>query len=287
MIKMETITVHALFSKAILRDIPIDMLHSGTYQPRDSFSQESLVSLAKTIEQLGVLEPLIVRLSQKHPDHFEIVAGERRWRAAKLAGLKIVPCLLSNYTNEQAAQIALIENTCRETLSPIAEAQAMQRLANEFQYTHDEIAILLGVSRTQVTNLLRLLKLDARIQHWMKQGALSEAHGKILAGLALDKQYNFAYDAIKKDWSVRALDEAIKEKEVNKLAANAGKQKKPLSSLEKRLVEQFGFSMKVTINKNDTGYFRIPFHHKTQMQMILDRLGVNDRIELMNADITE
>lgn len=183
-----------------------------------------------------VLVAGIFSLSQKHPDHFEIVAGERRWRASKLAGLQVVPCLLSNYTNEQAAQIALIENTCREALNPIAEAQAMQRLANEFQYTHDEIAVLLGISRTQVTNLLRLLKLDARIQHWMKQGALSEAHGKILAGLPLDKQYNFAYDAIKKDWSVRGLDEAIK-------IANEG------------------------------GYFRIPFQNHEHMQNILLKLG--------------
>src|SRR5688572_10840078 len=105
---METITVHALFGKAVLKDIPIGMLHSGTYQPRDSFSEEALQSLAKTIEQLGILEPLIVRASQ-HQNQFEIVAGERRFRAAKLAGFTVVPCLLSNYTNEQAAQIALIE----------------------------------------------------------------------------------------------------------------------------------------------------------------------------------
>ena len=109
----------------------------------------------------------------------EIVAGERRFRAAKLAGLTVVPCLLSNYSNEQAAQIALIENTCREALNPIAEALAMKRLVSEFRYTHDEIGMLLGVGRSQVTNLLRLLSLDARIQHWMKQGHLSEGHGKL------------------------------------------------------------------------------------------------------------
>jgi ParB family chromosome partitioning protein len=170
---METITVHALFSKAILKDIAIDTLHSGTYQPRDTFSEEAIVSLSKTIAQLGVLEPLIIRASTQGHGHFEIVAGERRYRAAKLAGLTVVPCLLSNYTNEQAAQIALIENTHREALNPIAEASAMKRLATEFRYTHDEIGLLLGISRSHVTNLLRLLSLDARIQHWMKQGHLS------------------------------------------------------------------------------------------------------------------
>jgi ParB family chromosome partitioning protein len=194
---MEPITIHALFGKAILRDIEINKLHSGTYQPRDTFSEEAIASLSKTIAQLGVLEPLIVRASTKSHELFEIVAGERRFRAAKLAGLTVVPCLLSNYTNEQAAQIALIENTHREALNPIAEALAMKRLATEFRYTHDEIGLLLGISRSQVTNLLRLLSLDARIQHWMKQGHLSEGHGKLLAGLRLEKQYWYAYEAIK------------------------------------------------------------------------------------------
>ena len=170
----ETITIHALFGKAVLQDIAIDKLHSSIYQPREHFSDEGLASLAATIDQLGVLEPLIVRASMQKQGHFEIVAGERRFRAAKKSGLSVVPCLLSNYTNEQAAQIALIENTCREALNPIAEAFAIKKLADEFSYTHEEIAALLGVSRPQITNILRLLTLDGRIIHWMKQGALSE-----------------------------------------------------------------------------------------------------------------
>lgn len=272
---MQTITIHAAFGKAILKEIAIDMLHSGTYQPRDIFSEESLSSLAQTIEQLGVLEPLIVRFSTTKSNHFEIIAGERRFRAAKLAGLTVVPCLLANYSNEQAAQIALIENTCREALNPIAEALAMQRLADEFGYTHEEIGLLLGMSRTHVTNLLRLLRLDGRIQHWMKQGHLSEGHGKLLAGLPYEKQYWYAYYAIKKEWSVGTLDDAIKAGEDKKLAASkARKSSQPTSPLEKQLTEQFGFPMKVAINKNDAEYFRIPFHDRAHMQTILDKLGL-------------
>ncbi len=217
---MTTITIHAAFGKVLLQEIAIDRLHSGTYQPRQEFSQETIEQLATTIAQLGVLEPLIVRSSVGKEGFYEIVAGERRWRAAKLAGLDVVPCLLANYSNEQAAQIALIENTCREALDPISEALALQRLVSEFGYTHEEIAALLGKSRAEVTNLLRLLRLDARIQHWMKQGGLSEGHGKVLAGLALEKQYWFAYEAIKKDWSISALDGAIKASELKKLAVN-------------------------------------------------------------------
>lgn len=270
---MQTITIHAAFGKTILKDIAIDRLHSGTYQPRDVFSEESLSSLAQTIEQLGVLEPLIVRVSTSKPDHFEIIAGERRFRAAKLAGLTVAPCLLANYSNEQAAQIALIENTAREAL--IAESIAMQRLANEFGYTHEEIGLLLGMSRTHVTNLLRLLKLDGRIQHWMKQGHLSEGHGKLLAGLPHEKQYWYAYYAIKREWSVSTLDDAIKVGEDKKLAASkTRKSAQPTSPIEKQLTEQFGFPLKVTINKNDAGYFRIPFHDRTHMQVILDKLGL-------------
>ncbi len=171
----------------------------------------------------------------------------------------------------------LIENTCREALNPIAEAFAMRRLADEFKYTHDEISLLLGVSRSHVTNLLRLLNLDARIQHWMKQGALSEAHGKVLAGLPLDKQYWFAYEAIKKEWSVRVLDEAIKSTDNKKTGKNP-KQTLP-TQLEQQLAEQFGYSIKVTVNKNESGYFRIPFNNQSVMREILVMLGHKEQTE--------
>lgn len=270
----ETITVHALFGKAVLQDIAIDRLHSSAYQPREVFSEEGLASLAATIDQLGILEPLIVRLSTQKQGQYEIVAGERRYRAAKLAGLTVVPCLLSNYTNEQAAQIALIENTCREALNPIAEALAIKRLATEFSYTHEEVGLLLGVSRAQVSNLLRLLNLDERIQHWMKQGHLSEGHGKVLASLPAEKQYWFAYECIKKEWSVGTLDDAIKALDEKKREASIARKSSPIASpIEKQLTEQFGFQMKVAINKNEAGSFRIPFHSREQMHSILEKLG--------------
>jgi len=272
-----------MFSKGVLKDIPIDMLHSGTYQPRNAFSEETLESFAKTIAQVGILEPLIVRASQQSAGKFEIVAGERRWRAAQHACLTVIPCLISNYTNEQAAQIALIENTYREALNPIEEAHAIQRLTEEFRYTHDEVSMLLGVSRSHVSNLLRLLRMDGRVQHWLRQGDISEGHGKLLAGVPYEKQYYYAYHAIKKEWSVRMLDEAIKTGEDKKLTTNRSKKaEQPMLLLETKLTEQFGFPMKVALNTNDTGYFRIPFHDRVHMQMILDRFGVKNNIDLMS-----
>lgn len=270
---METITIHQRFGKVVLKEIEIDLLHSGAYQPRDMFSEEALESLSKTIAQLGILEPLIVRASASVPDHFEIIAGERRWRAAKLAGLTEVPCLVSNYSDEQAAQVALIENTAREALNPIAEALAIQRLTIEFRYTHEEVGTLLGMSRVHVTNLLRLLNLDARIQHWMKQGHLSEGHGKLLASLSLEKQYWYAYEAIKKCWSVHVLEQALKVLNDNKNEAVNRKSTAPNSLFEDQVSQQFGYPVKVSLNKNETGYFRIHFHDREHMQKILEKLG--------------
>jgi ParB family chromosome partitioning protein len=186
-----------------------------------------------------------------------------------------MPSTLSLNTNEQAAQIALIENTHREALNPISEARAMQRLADEFQYTHDEVAVLLGISRTQVTNLIRLLRLDARIQHWMKQGALSEGHGKVLAGLPLENQYWYAHEAIKKEWTVRALDEAIKTRDSKK--PDNKRQQTALSALfEQQLAEQFGYPIKISVNKNESGHFRIAFNNQSVMQEILFKLSYKD-----------
>jgi len=271
-LNMATITVHAPFNKAILQEIAINKLHGGTYQPRDSFALEGLESLAKTIAQVGVLEPLVVRVSPRDANKYEVVAGERRLRAAKLAGLEEVPCLLANYSNEQAAQIALIENTCREALNPIVEALAMHRLTVEFGYTHEEIAFLLGMSRATVTNLLRLLNLDARIQHWMKQGILSEAHGKILAGLPLEKQYWFAYEAVKKEWPSRVLDSAIKTT-TKKITKSKNVPSAASSQIEQRLTQQLGWPIKLSINTNESGSLRILFHNRQQMQEILEKLG--------------
>jgi ParB family chromosome partitioning protein len=277
---MTTITVHAQFGKTILKDLAIDLLHSGKFQPRDIFSEDALISLAATIEHLGILEPIIVRHSQKTSGCYEIIAGERRFRAAKKANLSTVPCLLTQYSDEQTAQVALIENTAREALDPIAEATAMYRLVENFRYTHDEIASLLGVSRTQVTNMLRLLRLDARIQHWMKQGALSEGHGKILAGIRYEDQYMLAYYAIEKHWSVLELDHAAKmQNEKNRDAKTKNLLESKVdqrSPLEKQMIEQFGSPVKIKMNKNESGSIQLFFHNREHMQKILGQIGFSE-----------
>jgi len=264
------------YRRSVLRDLPIEWLSPGRYQPRQVFDKEGLATLAQTIRQVGILEPLVVRPLADTPDRYEIVAGERRWRAAQQVCLSTVPCLVASYSDEQAAQIALIENTHREALDPIAQAQAMQRLAKEFDYTHEELAAILGISREKVTHQLQLLKLDARLQEWLKTGALSEGHGKILAGVPIEQQYHLAYHTIQKEWSTRALIKAVQALKASpstispKPTAASNSQ---TAHVERRLSDQLGYPVKLTLIKNQSGYLRIDFVDLDHLQGILEKLG--------------
>ena len=194
----------------LIQDIPLSHLQRGRYQPRKQFTQEELQELATSIEANGLIQPIVVRPAAQ--DHYEIVAGERRWRAAQLANLKDIPCLIKHYNDEQTAAIALIENVNRSNLNPIEEAHGYQRLVDEFAYSHEEIAAITGKSRAKISNMLRLLRLDERIQAWLVEGQLSEGHGKILAGLPSSQQYALAQQCVQGNWNVRRLERASKSK---------------------------------------------------------------------------
>ena len=161
----------------------LSIIEPNKGQPRKDFNEESIGELADSIKRYGVLQPLLVK---KSGDHYEIVAGERRWRAAKEAGLREVPVVIKEYTKQQAMEIALIENVQREDLNPIEEAQAYQQLMQEFELTQEEIAERVSRSRTAITNCMRLLKLDKRVQDMLIQGQLSSGHARAL--LALENQ---------------------------------------------------------------------------------------------------
>jgi ParB family chromosome partitioning protein len=197
-------------ARPILQFLSIDLLVRGKYQPRRHFDSAQLQELAESIKTTGgLLQPIVVR--PINSNQYEIVAGERRWRAAQLAGLNDVSCLVSHYTDEQALQASIIENISRADLNPIEEAQAYQRLIDEFQYLHDEVAAAVGKSRTSITNVLRLLKLDPRVQELLIHGKLSEGHGKILAGLPISAQFQLAELSIQKGWSVRKIEAEAKK----------------------------------------------------------------------------
>ena len=263
----------AIIPKAVAKEIPVEQLTRGTYQPRQQFDTQALQELAETIKNVGILEPLIVR--SKTATTYEIIAGERRWRAAQLAGLDIIPCFVSSYTDEQAIQIALIENLSRQDLNPIEEAQAIARLIEEFEYTHEMAASVLGKPRTEITNLLRLLKLDGRVRTLIVSGDLSESHGKLLAGLPISKQYDYGHRAAVKGWSIRALEKAIKQEEAKtSLTALPLKQSdKNLERLERQLSDHLGASVRFTMEKNNSGQVNIRFNSLDELDGILERVG--------------
>lgn len=195
--------------KRVFKLIPIEFLKPGRYQPRKYFEENALQELADSIASQGLIEPLVVRELSK--DSFEIIAGERRWRAAMLARLPELPCLIGEYTDEQAAAVTLIENIQRENLNLIEEAEGYRRLLEEFRFQQDEIAVLVGKSRSHIANILRLLTLSPAIQERVKSGQLSMGHAKMLVGLTSEQQHFFVQQIIENEWSVRYLEKQVKK----------------------------------------------------------------------------
>jgi ParB family chromosome partitioning protein len=270
---MQEITLAFKKSTLVLQEISLEKLRRGQYQPRQVFSDEGLNSLAETIRRVGILEPLVVR--SLSDDNYEIIAGERRWRAAQIAHLQTVPCLIGRYTDEQASQMALIENISREDLNSIDEASAINRIVLEFNYTHEEVAAILGKPRSHITNLLRLLRLDTRVQDLLRTKELSEAHGKILAGLAIDKQHFFATQCLQKNWSSRALVNAVKNLTKDKRENSPKTIKKDVNTLhlEQEISDKFGHSVKLSFDADDkSGYVNIRFSHLDELENVLYKL---------------
>lgn len=252
--------------KVELQQLPIEALARGRFQPRQHFDAEALNELAQSIRQLGgLLQPIVVR--PLAPNRYEIIAGERRWRACQLAELTTVSCLVSEYSDEQALQAAIVENINRSDLNLIEEAKAYLRLQEEFVYTHDEIGALVGKSRAAISNLLRLLKLDSRVQYYLIDKQLSEGHGKLLAGLPIEEQYFYAQQSVEKELSVRQLERLIKQGKINTPAAT---RKDPnIAHLESTLAEQIGSPVSVECDEKGSGALRIQFQNLEILQGIL------------------
>lgn len=192
-------------------ELGIDELRPGRYQPRHQLREDALAELAESIRAQGVLQPLIVRVVRSEDTSvYEIVAGERRWRAARLAGLATVPVIVRELSDQSALAVALIENLQREDLNPIDQARSMQRLVEEFDLTHEEIAAALGRSRVSVTNFLRLLDLADDVQDAMVNGTLDMGHARALLPLDAERQVAMARRIERLGWSVRQVERAVK-----------------------------------------------------------------------------
>ncbi len=260
-------------TKSALKTISIEKLSRGRYQPRREFDPELLAELAQSIQAAGLLQPLVVR--PLGDSQYEIVAGERRWRAAQLAGLGEISCLVRDFSDEQAAEAATIENINRVDLNPIEEARAYQRMIDEFGYLHEEIAATVGKSRAKISNTLRLLRLEPRVQDLLTSGAIKDGHGKALAGLPEKYQFDIAEKCAKGSWSVRKLEQAIKKFQ-DKLRAH-----KPVNindpnrrALEKKLSDHVGCTVKID-EIAGKGHVQIHFQNNDILQGILQKMGFN------------
>lgn len=258
----------------LIKQIPIEKLVRSNFQPRKVFNEHELQELAETIKTTnGLLQPIIVR-EQLGLDEFEIIAGERRWRAAMLAGLQEVSCIITAMNDKEALQAAIIENVSRADLNVIEEAEAYQRLADEFGYTHEQIAISVGKSRTKITNIIRMLKLHPGVKNFIVEGLLSEGHGKILVTLAHDMQFSLAKKIIEKGWSVRRIEKEVKSF-LSKSVMQINEKKGPdILALERGLSDHIGCSVSILVEQNQ-GKLEINFHNLEVLQGLFDRLGFN------------
>jgi len=257
--------------KAVLKELPIEFLQRGKYQPRQHFSSESLEELAASIQSQGLIEPIVVRPLKE--DKYEIIAGERRWRAASLCGIAEIPCLINHYNDEQAAAVSLIENIQRENLNPIEEAMGYKQLIDEFFFYQDEVAKMVGKSRTYVTNALRVLELDKRVQQLIIDKQLSIGHAKILVGLDASMQVALSNKVIQQQWSVRKLETEVKRSKMT-VSHDNPKKDKDITRLESLIAESCGAKAEIEQGDNNGGWLKIQFFDNDTLAGLLDKMGV-------------
>ena len=259
-------------AKSGVQVMKINEVEPNRDQPRKNFDEDALLELSESIKQYGLLQPILV---QDRKDYYEIIAGERRWRAAKLAGLKQVPVIIKNLTDQEIVEISLIENIQRENLNPIEEAQAYKRLLNEFHLKQDEVAERVSKSRTAVTNSMRLLKLSDDVQRMVIDEMITTGHARALLGVEDPaEQYNLAQ---------RIFDEKLSVREVEKIVKNMGK---PVKSKKEKVVDksmqviyddiseklktQLGTKVNIVPKKDGSGKIEIEFYSHDELDRILD-----------------
>jgi len=256
-----------------LRTLEIQAIQPGRYQPRHAMDPERLDELATSIKAQGVIQPIVVREISK--DRFELIAGERRWRAAQKAGLSEIPALVKVVADQAVVAMALIENIQRENLSPLEEAQALSRLIDEFHLTQQETADAVGRSRPAVSNLLRLLDLPAEIKRLLDERKLDMGHARALATLPEDRATLLALQAAEHGWSVRELEEAARRAEATpkgKAKKNAGPRDPNISSLERDLAEKLATRVVIAHARNGRGKLVIHYHSVDELDGILERI---------------
>lgn len=256
--------------------LKVEQLQPGKYQPRSYMDDAALQTLAASIKTQGIMQPILVR--QLSDEHYEIIAGERRWRASQIAGLKEVPVLVREIADEAALAMALIENIQRENLNPLEEAQGIKRLIDEFAMTHEKAAEAVGRSRVAVSNLLRLLTLTLPVQEMLMQGKLDMGHARTLIGLDGAQQVMLAEQIIYNDLSVREAESLVKKfngqivKPAQKLTQQP-KLSQDILRLQESLSDQLGAMVSIRAGNNGAGTLKISYANLDQLDEIISKIA--------------
>jgi ParB family chromosome partitioning protein len=254
-----------------LQKLPISKLVPGKYQPRRDMSDAALEELSLSIQSQGIIQPIVVRSVGN--EQYEIIAGERRWRAAKIAQLNIVPCLIKNVPDESAVAIALIENIQREDLNAMEEAVALGRLLTEFDLTHQEVAIAVGKSRTTVSNLLRLNNLNEDVKTFLENGDIEMGHARALLALEGDIQTSAAQTVAAKELTVRETEGLIKK--IQNPVAEKEQVEKAIETInmEQGLADKLGAKVAINHNKKGKGKLVITYANLAKLEEILAKIN--------------
>lgn len=250
--------------------LPVDVLQRGRYQPRHDIDPEHLQELSESIKAQGVIQPLVVRPISD--DNYEIIAGERRWRAAQLAGLHDVPVVIRDVDDEAAMAMALIENIQRQDLNAIEEATALQRLVSEFGLTQEQVASAVGKSRSTVTNLLRLLKLAPEVKTFLQNGDLEAGHAKVLLALDNATQIHIAQQVVNNDLSVRETEALVNKQQNAKPKKHKATIDADILRLQQQLSETIGARVTIQHKTKGKGKLEIFYHSLDELDGIIERM---------------
>jgi len=255
---------------AQLRDVALELIHPSPFQPRTHFDEDALRSLADSIRAQGLIQPVVLR---RRSGEYELIAGERRWRAAQLAGLQQIPAIVRDIDDHQAAALALIENLQREDLDPIEQAEAMRRLIKEFEMTHQQVADILGISRPVVSNALRLLDLAEPVRQLLQNKQLDAGHARALAGLPMAQQPLLAEKIVAKALTVRQVEGMVRKLNESALSPTTPQPADPDTALLLRQIsDALGVQVDLVLNTRGGGRLKLRFDQPGQLSRILDRL---------------
>jgi len=259
----------------MIENVSVDQLSPGQYQPRKRFDEESLRELADSIIEQGLMQPIIVR---KSDNNFEIIAGERRWRAAKLAKLDTIPVIVRDINDRTASIIALIENMQRVDLSSIEEAEGIKKMIDEFGMTHEEASDAVGKSRSAVSNLLRLLQLTDFVKDKLNSGDIDMGHARALISLSADQQNMVCQKIINEKLSVRKVEELIQSgisKVNNKKISKVNNKNNDIEILQKEFSDKLGFPVTIENKNNNSGLIKIKYRNLDELDILLNKLKLN------------